>query len=115
MVIARTFPNVNAQAPEASAGQEPGGELLPNLGLLIGVVVALVTAATQTRLVGRAVGDLFGGDFLNVACFGLVGAVVISALLVRSAPSARGRCWVGLALSLTPLALLTYYLSTTDG
>jgi hypothetical protein len=88
---------------------------LANLALVLGVVVALTTAATQTRRFGRAVGDVFGGDLLNVAFFGLAAAAGSLVALALAPPGARGRCVVGLALSLTPVALLAYYLSTTAG
>lgn len=85
------------------------------LGLILGVVVALVTAATQTRRFARAVSGVFGGDLLNVAYFGLAAAAVIVALLVCVRGKARVLCGVGLLLSLTPVALLLYYVNTTAG
>lgn len=88
-----------------------------NLVLTVGALVFLITAATQTRQFGAAVGRAFGGDLLNVALLGLVvGLAAAAAAAAVVAPrSSRLRCLTGLVLSLSPVALLVYYLQTTAG
>ncbi len=71
----------------------------------VGLVMLVVTSASQTGLLG-------GGDFLLVAALGFVAMVfcLIVALEVRSRLAA-----VGAALSALPVALLAYFLLTSDG
>lgn len=86
-----------------------------NLVLTVGALVFLITAATQTRQFGAAVGRAFGGDLLNVALLGLVVALAAAATAIVAPRSSRLRCLTGLVLSLSPVALLVYYLQTTAG
>lgn len=86
-----------------------------NLVLTVGALVFLITAATQTRQFGAAVGRAFGGDLLNVALLGLVVGLAAAAAAVVAPRSSRLRCLTGLVLSLSPVALLVYYLQTTAG
>jgi hypothetical protein len=73
--------------------------------LAVGVAVLLLTAASQTGLLG-------GHDFFDIAAAGLLGAAFSLVVAVRT----RSRAAVaGLVLSLLPVAQLAYYLSTTDG
>ena len=71
----------------------------------VGLVVLAVTAATQAGFLG-------GGDFLPVAGAGFVAMVfcLIVALEARSRLAA-----VGAAMSALPVALLAYFLLTSDG
>lgn len=111
----RTVRTVTEGASERRQSSKPGELLLAALGLGLGAVVALVTAATQIRRFARAVSGVFGGDLLNVAYVGLAAAALILALLVRVRGKVRVLCAVGLLLSLTPVALLLYYVNTTAG
>lgn len=86
-----------------------------NAALGIGLVVLTITAMTQTRLFGRAVAQLFGGDLLNVALFGLAAAVVVAAGTTVVPQALRWRSLAGAVLSLSPVVLLAYYLKTTAG
>jgi hypothetical protein len=54
-------------------------------------------------------------DLLNVAYLGLAAAALLVALLVCVRGKARVLCAVDLLLSLTPVALLLYYVNTTAG
>lgn len=75
------------------------------VALAVGAAVLLLTGASQTGLLGAH-------DFVVIAAVGLLGAAFSLATAVR----ARSRAAVaGLVLSLLPVALLVYYLSTTDG
>ena len=74
-------------------------------GLVVGVAVLLVTFASQTGLLG-------GHDFVNVALFGLAGAASCLGIVLRWPTRAA---LAGLTLSLLPVALLVYYLATSDG
>jgi hypothetical protein len=58
---------------------------------------------------------LFGGDLLNVALLGLATAAVIAAVTAVVARPHRARCILGLILSLSPVALVTYYFLTSPG
>jgi hypothetical protein len=73
--------------------------------LAVGVVVLLVTVASQTGLLGAH-------DFVTVAALGLLGAVFCLAVCVRWRTRAA---LAGLVLSLLPVALLCFYLAVTDG
>lgn len=76
-----------------------------SVALAVGVAVLLLAAASQT-------GRLGGQDFLVIAAAGLFGAAFSLVVAVRT----RSRTAVaGLVLSLLPVALLVYCLSTTDG
>jgi type IV secretory pathway TrbD component len=73
--------------------------------LVVGIAVVVLTAASQTGVLG-------GQDFLVIAAVGLLGAIfsLVIALMQRSTAALSG-----LLLSLLPVALLVYYLSTTEG
>ncbi len=73
--------------------------------LIVGVAVLLLTTASQTGLLG-------GHDFVVIAAAGLLGAVFSLAVALRERSKAA---LAGLVLSLLPIALLVYYLSTTEG
>jgi hypothetical protein len=72
--------------------------------LVVGIAVVVLTAASQTGVLGRQ-------DFLVIAAVGLLGAAfsLVIALMQRSRAALAG-----LLLSLLPVALLVYYLSTTE-
>ncbi len=73
--------------------------------LVVGIAVVVLTAASQSGVLG-------GQDFLVIAAVGLLGAAfsLVIVLMQRS-----GAALAGLLLSLLPVALLVYYLSTTEG
>ncbi len=71
----------------------------------VGIAVLLLTAASQTGLLG-------GYDFVVIAATGLLGATFSLVIAVRER---SGAALAGLVLSLPPVALLVYYLSTTEG
>ena len=73
--------------------------------LVAGLLVLLVTVLSQTGLLGAH-------DFLNVALLGLLATVFCLVVVLMSRSRAA---LTGLALSLLPIALLVYYLATTDG
>ena len=75
------------------------------LALGVGVIVALVTAASRAGLLGPH-------DFTVIALLGLIGA----ALCAPAVTAARSPASVaGLLLSLLPVALLVFFLTTSDG
>jgi hypothetical protein len=71
----------------------------------VGIAVLLLTVASQTGLLG-------GHDFVVIAAAGLLGAAFSLVIAVRERSAAA---LAGLVLSLPPVALLVYYLSTTEG
>jgi hypothetical protein len=73
--------------------------------LVVGIAVVVLTAASQTGVLG-------GQDFLVIAAVGLLGVAfsLVIALMQRSRAALAG-----LLLSLLPVALLVYYLSTSEG
>jgi hypothetical protein len=75
------------------------------VALAVGVAVLLVTAASQTGLLGAH-------DFSVVALLGLAGAALCVAL---GASSGSRAALAGLALSLLPVGMLVVYLSLSDG
>lgn len=75
--------------------------------LVLGLAVVVTTVLSQVG-VGR-------GDFVVVALFGL-GVLVLSCAAVGiERGRQRGMALVGAMLALTPIALLAYYLATSDG
>ena len=73
--------------------------------LVTGIVVLLVTVASQAGLLG-------GHDFAAVALLGLLGAVFCMVVGLKTHSRAA---FGGLGLSLLPVAMLTYYLVTSGG
>lgn len=83
--------------------------------LVLGVCIALVTAASQVAATGQVVSRLIGGDLLNLALVGMGVAAAAGVAMTVVARRYRSRCIVGLTLSLSPVALVAYFLLTTDG
>ena len=79
--------------------------VVANVALAVGVAVILITGASQ-------VGLLPGGDFFSVALFGLAGAVFSSYAVMKSRLL---RSWLGILMSIVPIALLVYFLATSNG
>jgi hypothetical protein len=73
--------------------------------LVVGFCVLLLTTASQ-------VGVLGGGDFLLIAAAGLV-ACVFCTIVALEAHSRRAA--IGAILSATPVAMIAYFLLTSDG
>ncbi len=73
--------------------------------LAVGIAVLLLTTASQAGLLGPH-------DFAALALVGLLGALFSSVIAVTAHSRAA---LVGLVLSLSPVALLAYYLSTSEG
>lgn len=76
-----------------------------NVALGVGLVVLTITAMTQTRRFGRTVAQVFGGDLLNVALFGLAVAVVVAAATTVVPRGLRWRPLMGALLSPDPPSL----------
>ncbi|MBC7557874.1 MAG: hypothetical protein H7270_00665 [Dermatophilaceae bacterium] len=75
------------------------------LELVVGVAVLLLTLASQTGLLGMQ-------DFATVALIGIAGAAFCLVMVLTSRSRAA---IVGLVLSLLPVALLAFFLATSDG
>jgi len=73
--------------------------------LAVGVALLLITVASQTGLLGAH-------DFVRVGLLGLLGAVFCGAVFVRRRTRSA---FVGLILSLLPVALLVFYLAISEG
>ncbi len=73
--------------------------------VVVGIAGVVLTAASQTGVLGSQ-------ELLVIAAVGLLGAAfsLVIALMQRSRAALAG-----LLLSLLPVALLVYYLSTTEG
>lgn len=108
-------PGAGADGARSSIASPRWRVAAANAALGIGLVVLTITAMTQTRRFGRAVAQVFGGDLLNVAVFGLAVAVIVAAATVLVPHGLRWRPLVGALLSLSPVVLLAYYLKTTPG
>ena len=111
----RMRPGSGTDSARSSVGSPRWRVAAANAALGIGLVVLTITAMTQTRLFGRAVAQVFGGDLLNVALFGLAAAVVAGAATAVVPRPLRWRPILGAVLSLSPVVLLAYYLKTTPG
>lgn len=108
-------PGSGTDSARSSAGSPRWRVAAANAALGIGLVVLTITAMTQTRLFGRAVSQVFGGDLLNVALFGLAAAGVVGAATAVVPRALRWRPILGAVLSLSPVVLLAFYLKTTPG
>lgn len=76
-----------------------------NVALAVGVGVLLLTGASQTGVLG-------GHDFLLIALAGLVGSVFCAVVALEA--HAR-RAAIGAVLAATPMAMLAYFLLTSEG
>jgi len=80
---------------------------LGNAALGCGGLVAILTVASQ--LVPLPI----GGDFVNLALIGLAAAAFALPATVSSHGAGRRRALLGLVLTLSPVALLGYFLLFT--
>ncbi len=91
-----------------------------SIAALVSVVVALavlmLTFASQLPGFSRAVAALTGGDFLVVALLGLlgIGVCLTSAALAARSPDKR-ICRIAALVCVSPVVLLAYYLSVSEG
>jgi len=86
-----------------------------SVSLALGGGVVALTLASQLPGTGVVVSGLIAGDIAVLALIGLVVSVVCSVLLARAEAGTRGRATAGVLMSLSPVAVLAYYLATTAG
>ena len=80
------------------------------VALALGVFVVVVTAGVSFGYMG----DVFGGDFLNVGLFGLLmGGCAFVAMWTGASRADRVRAFTGLALCCVPVVMLAYFLAFT--
>ena len=84
--------------------------LLPGVVLALGVTVGLLSLASQVMPL-----PLPQADFASLAVLGLVVALVALAVSVGNTGARRAQALVGLALALTPVVMLVYFLSISEG
>lgn len=81
-----------------------GSRRIGTAALVAGIVVLLVTVASQV--------GLGPGDFATVAALGLLSSCFC---LVAAVRWRTGLAWAGLGLSLLPVVLLVFFLAVSDG